>query len=300
MRNFLEDRLMNYMRIYVWSVVIATVLFCASLGPAFGQGRSEDRDNPTSLTSTEINDNLDGSGDQYFYKFSAGPGKLTVTFEIKAFGTNAGATLDLFDNKSRPLLSDILAQGVDGGAERVVNSVQISTKQDVVLRIKGIKYGDSGGTGTYKVALSGAVNIAQVAVPAGGGAPAPAAGGAAAPVGNGAAGSGPKDPLTGELDGTERTTNFHKLNVTGPGNVTFNFSVKPTDKNAQAAFMVLDSNSKVLLQDISVQGTDSVSRSLTFDKAQLIIIFVKGVKNGDTVGKGTYTVQFSGPVEVGR
>jgi len=283
---------MNYMRIYVWSVVIATVLFCASMIPAFGQGRSEDRDNPTPVTSTEINDNLDGSGDQYFYKFSAGPGKLTVTFEVKASGTNAGATLDLFDNKSRPLLSDILAQGVDGGVERVVNSVQISTKQDVVLRVKGIKYGDSGGTGTYKVALSGAVNIAQVAAQAGGGAPAPA--------GNGAAAPGPKDPLTGELDGTERTTNFHKLSVTAPGTVTFNFSIKPTDKNAQAAFMVLDSTSKVLLQDISVQGTDSVSRSLTFDKAQLIIILVKGVKNGDTVGKGTYTVQFSGPVEVGR
>ncbi len=283
---------MNYMRIYVWSVVIATVLFCASMIPAFGQGRSEDRDNPTPVTSTEINDNLDGSGDQYFYKFSAGPGKVTVTFEVKASGTNAGATLDLFDNKSRPLLADVLAQGVDGGAERVVNSVSISSKQDVVLRIKGIKYGDSGGTGTYKVTLSGGVNIAEGAAPAGGAAPAPAGGGAPTP--------GPKDPLTGELDGTERTTNFHKLNVTGPGNVTFNFSVKPTDKNAQAGFFVMDSNSKILLQDISVQGTDSVSRSLTFDKAQLIIIFVKGVKNGDTVGKGTYTVQFSGPVEVGR
>mgnify|MGYP003289489849 CR=1 FL=1 len=281
---------MNYMRFYVSSLLVAAVLFCASISAVFGQGRSEDRDKPTPLTSTEIIDNLDGSGDQYFYKFSAGPGKVTVTFEVKASGTNAGATLDLFDNKSRPLLADVLAQGVDGGAERVVNSVQISSKQDVVLRIKGIKYGDSGGTGTYKVTLSGAVNIAQVAAPAG--APAPAGGGAAA--------AGPKDPLTGELDGTERTTNFHKLNVTGPGSVTFNFSIKPTDKNAQAAFMVLDSNSKVLLQDISVQGTDSVSRSLTFDKAQLIIIFVKGVKNGDTVGKGTYTVQFSGPVEVGR
>ncbi len=289
---------MNYMRSYVWSLLIAAVLFCASLSPAFGQ-RSEDRDNPTSLTSSEINDNLDGSGDQYFYKFSAGPGKVTVTFEVKASGTNAGATLDLFDNKSRPLLADVLAQGVDGGAERVVNSVQISSKQDIVLRIKGIKYGDSGGTGTYKVTLSGAVNIAQGAAPAGGGAAA-APVGAPAPAGGGVAAAGPKDPLTGELDGTERSTNFHKLNVTGPGNVTFNFSVKPTDKNAQAAFIVLDSNSKVLLQDISVQGTDSVSRSLTFDKAQLIIIFVKGVKNGDTVGKGTYTVQFSGPVEVGR
>ena len=293
---------MNYMRIYVRSLVIAAVLFCASISPAFGQ-RSEDRDKPTPLTSTEINDNLDGSGDEYFYKFSAGPGKVTVTFEVKASGTNAGATLDLFDNKSRSLLADVLAQGVDGGAERVVNSVTISSKQDVVLRIKGIKYGDSGGTGTYKVMLSGAVNIAQGAAPAGGGAaaaPAGAPAAAPAPAAVGAAAAGPKDPLTGELDGTDRTTNFHKLNVTGPGTVTFNFSVKPTDKNAQAAFMVLDSNSRVLLQDISVQGTDSVSRSLTFDKAQLIIIFVKGVKNGDTVGKGTYTVQFSGPVEVGR
>jgi hypothetical protein len=90
------------------------------------------------------------------------------------------------------------------------------------------------------------------------------------------------------------------LNVTAPGNVTLSFSIKPTDKNAQAAFFVMDAQSKILLQDISVQGTDSVSRSLTFDKPQLIIIFVKGVKNGESVGKGTYTVQFSGPVEVGR
>lgn len=295
---------MNYMRFYVWSMVIVAVLICASVIPALGQERSEDRDKPTPLTSTEINDNLDGSNDQYFYKFSAGPGKLTVTLEVKASGTNAGAMLDLFDNKSRPLLSDVLAQGVDGGVERVVNSVQISTKQDVVLKIKGVKYGDNGGTGTYKIALSGAVNIAPAVAPAGGaaapaggnGTAAPAAGAAPAP----AAAPGPKDPLTGELDGTDRTTNFHKMNVTGPGTVTFNFSVKPTDKNAQAAFVVLDAQSKILLQDISVQGTDSVSRSLTFDKPQLIIIFVKGVKNGESVGKGTYTVQFSGPIEVGR
>src|SRR5262245_47529937 len=123
---------MNYIRFYVSSLLIAAVLFCASISSAFGQERSEDRDKPTPLTSNEINDNLDGSADQYFYKFSAGPGKLTVTFEVKASATNAGAMLDLLDSKSRPLLSDVLAQGVDGGVERVVNSVQINTKQDVV------------------------------------------------------------------------------------------------------------------------------------------------------------------------
>src|SRR5215470_5409453 len=141
----------SFARFYVLSLIVAAILISASLSPAFGQQRSEDRDNPTPLTSNEINDGLDGSGDQYFYKFSAGPGKLTVTFEVKASGTNAGAMLDLFDSKSRALLSDVLAQGVDGGVERVVNNVQISKKQDVVLRIKGIKYGDSGGTGNYKV-----------------------------------------------------------------------------------------------------------------------------------------------------
>jgi len=300
---------MNHTRHYVSSLVIAAVLFCASMITAVGQERSEDRDKPAPLASNEINDALDGSADQYFYKFSAGPGKLTLTFEVKASGTNAGAMLDLFDSKARRLLSDVLAQGVDGGVERVVNSVQISGKQEVVLSIKGLKYGDSGGTGTYKVVLSGAVNIAPAAAPAPAPAPAPAGGVAApAPAGAdaapaaapGAAAPGPKDPLTGDLDGTERGTNFHKMKVTGPGSVTFNFSVKPTDKNAQAAFFVTDQNSKILLQDVSVQGTDVVSRSLTFDKPQLIVILVRGVKNGDTVGKGTYTIQFSGPIEVGR
>lgn len=58
-------------RLYAVSLVIATMLFCA---PAFGQEKSTDRDKPTLLTSSEINDDLDGSGDEYFYKFSVGAG----------------------------------------------------------------------------------------------------------------------------------------------------------------------------------------------------------------------------------
>jgi len=224
-----------------------------------------------------------------------------VTFEVKASGTNAGATFGLFDAKARPMLTDVLVQGIDGGSERLVKSIQLRAKQDIVMSVKAIRYGDSGGTGEYKVTLDGSVSFAPGAAPGGGAAPPAGAGnGAPAPAGNGAAAPGPKDPLTGLLDGSERTMSFHKMNVTGPGNVTFNFSIKPTDKNAQAGFMVVDANSKILLQDILVQGTDSVSRSLTFDKAQLIVILVKGIKNGDSVGKGTYTVQFSGPIEVGR
>jgi len=154
----------NIARMYATCLVIATLLLFASVSPAFGQ-RSEDRENPTPLKSKEVSDQLDGSEDEYFYQFSAGPGKLTVTFEVKASGTNAGAYLDLFNAKSRPVLSNVLAQGVDGSTERVVESAQISQRQTMTLRIKGIKYGSSGGQGTYKVLLDGAVSVAPGATP---------------------------------------------------------------------------------------------------------------------------------------
>ncbi|MEP6705769.1 MAG: hypothetical protein ABJB34_13265 [Acidobacteriota bacterium] len=52
-----------------------------------------------------------------------------------------------------------------GGNERVSQSVKLSKAQVIVLRIKGIKYGSSGGTGTYKIVLEGAVNFEQTAKP---------------------------------------------------------------------------------------------------------------------------------------
>ncbi len=140
-------------------VFIAMILLFASTSVAVGQDRSKDRDHPTQLISGELSDDLDGSNDEYFYQFSAGPGKLTITFEVTASGTNAGAHLDLFDTNSRSILSDVLAQGVDSGSERVVKSVQLGRARDIVMRIKGIKYGDNGGNGVYKVWLTGAVNF---------------------------------------------------------------------------------------------------------------------------------------------
>ena len=118
-------------RLYAVGLVIAAFLCCASISPAFGQERSTDRDNPTPVAANVITDDLNGSDTSYFYKFTAGPGKLTITIEVKASGTNAGAMLDLFDATSRPILSDVLAQGVDGGNERIVNSVQLSGKRDI-------------------------------------------------------------------------------------------------------------------------------------------------------------------------
>lgn len=268
-------------RLNAVTLVIAAILFCASNSPALGQ-RSVDRDNPTLLNSKEVLDELDGSDKQYFYMFNAGPGTIELTLEVKASNTNAGASLDLFDSNSRPLLSNVLAQAVDGSSERVVKKVLIGARRNLLMRIKGIKYGDDGGTGTYRVVLGGDVNIGQDAKPAG---DAPAAG----------------NVLTGELDGTDRTR-FHELKVTGPGTVTFLFRVITSDTNAGATFTVTNVESKPLISDVLVQAVDGgnglVTKSFTFAKAQPVIITVKGIKYGDSGGHGVYAVQLGGPVTV--
>lgn len=263
---------------------IATMLFVASISTAFGQEkRSQDRDNPKLLewlkdATIRVTDDLDGSNDEYFYAFNAGPGKLMVTFEVKASGTNAGAHLDLFDKNSKPMLSDVLAQGVDSGSERVVKSVQLGRSQQIIMRIKGIRYGDSGGTGVYTVLLSGAE-------------PPPDADVAAAPAGS--------NRLTGELDGTD-SKQFHILSVTGPGKVTLTFNVKASGTNAGASFDLLDGRSRPILLDVLVQGVDSgserVSKTVTFTKSQTATIRVKGIRYGDSGGHGVYSVQLDGPV----
>jgi hypothetical protein len=246
-----------------------------------------------------ITEDLDGSDTAYFYKFTAGPGKLTVTIEVKASGTNAGAMLDLFDAKSRPLLSNVLAQGVDGGNERIVNSVQLGGKRDIVMKIKGLKYGDTGGTGTYKITLDGPVSVSQAPAPQGGAAPvndgaAPA--GAAPPAGGGgAAAPAGSNLVSGQLDPADERTLFHFVNVNGPGQVTFSVSVKATDAKAGAKIGIFTAKGTLALPALEVQGGESISKPVTFDKAQTLTILVQPIKFPDNGGKGTYSIQVSGP-----
>ena len=292
----------NSALLYTVSLVIAVVFIFASTRPAFGQERSTDRDNPTPVTSKVITDELDGSDTAYFYKFTAGPGKLTVTIEVKAAGTNAGAMLDLFGANSRPILSDVLAQGVDGGTERIVNSVEFSGKRDIVMKIKGLKYGDTGGTGTYKVTLDGPVIVSQGAAPAPGPAPAPAA---PAPPGNdapaagngGAAAPAASSAWSGQLDPTDERLLFRNVKVSGPGQVTFSFSVKATDAQAGAKFFVMTEKGTEPLDAFELQGGEGISKPVTFDKAQTLLMMVKANKLPNNVGRGSYSVQLSGPAE---
>ncbi len=139
------------------------MLLFISVTPSFGQEDSETKRAETYavvmqsgfMVTPDVSDDLDGSDDEYFYKFVANPGKLTVTMEVVANDTNAGAYLDLFVTNSKAILSNMLVQGINGGNDKVSKSVNIAKKQTIMIRVKGIKYGARGGTGVYSILLSG-------------------------------------------------------------------------------------------------------------------------------------------------
>ncbi|HYV10163.1 MAG TPA: hypothetical protein VE980_04575 [Pyrinomonadaceae bacterium] len=104
--------------------------------------------------------------------------------------------------------------------------------------------------------------------------------------------------VSGDLDGTENQF-FHQVSVTGPGTVTFTFSVKAKDPKAGANFTVTDLKGKFILTGFAVQvvdgGSQTVSKTVTLANAQRIIILGQGIKPADNGGHGTYSVQLSGP-----
>jgi hypothetical protein len=133
--------------------IMLVFAFAATITLLAQDERGTTLETATVIETGQVSDDLDGSD----YKFKAGPGKITFTFEVEAAETNAGATFDVYDTRSRPLLSSILLQGVDKGSERAVKSIKLTRPQDVVIRVKGIRYGDKGGVGNYSIALDGAV-----------------------------------------------------------------------------------------------------------------------------------------------
>lgn len=264
-------------RIGSLGLVIAMVLL-AAINSAFAQERSQDRDSPTVFDSKEIIDKLDGSGDEYFYQFAVGQGKLSVVFKVTASGQNAGATLDLYDaSSSRPILSNVLAQGLNGGTEKVIKEVALEQKRNVILmRIKGMRYGDNDGTGTYVVSLEGNAAPPEVKKPIG---------------------AIPSRRFDGELDGTD-SAQTHPVSVRGPGKVTLKFDVKASGTNVGAYFSVLDSNGKPVLSDVLLQAIDSgserITKTINFAKDQVFTIQVKGIRYGSSGGRGLYSVQVEG------
>jgi hypothetical protein len=278
-------------------IIALLILFSSAIA---SPGQSRDRDNPTPLSSAELRGELDGSDAEYFYSFEAGPGDLTLTFDVKATGTNSGATFDLFDKNSRPILSSVLVQAINQGSDRSVQTVQLFGRQAILMRIKGIDYGGSGNRGVYIVRLNGAVKFGQAPANSPPGNDRPAS--ITAPSTDRDAPT-PLDSneLRGELDGSN-TEYFYSF-VAGPGELTVTFDVKAAGTNAGATLDLFDKNSRPILSNILAQGinrgSDRLVKSAQLGARQTILIRIKGIDYGGGAGRGTYLVRLGGPVTQG-
>jgi hypothetical protein len=93
---------------------------------------------------------------EYFYSFTAGPGEVNVTLDVKAEKGTAVSSVDiaLFDAKSNKLLSTY-ANPDHGGSKRAVESTKVRGTQTLLLEVTV-----SQGVDSFKIKLGGAIKIA--------------------------------------------------------------------------------------------------------------------------------------------
>jgi hypothetical protein len=96
---------------------------------------------------------------EYFYSFTAGPGELTITVDVKSSGGTTGTAFELLDADASKVL--ICCEGAQadstGTTGRDVKSIELGKRQTVILHLTPFKY----GTGTYRVRISGAAALAE-------------------------------------------------------------------------------------------------------------------------------------------
>jgi hypothetical protein len=131
---------------------VATLfMLMACLGMAHAQ--STERDNPTPLASNEIKGEGPGKDAVYYYSFTAGPGEVTITVDLKATAYSTAVRFELLDADSNQLLAHNM-NATSARAERVVRRVDVREKRAVILKLVV-----DSNTGEYMVRLSGAVEF---------------------------------------------------------------------------------------------------------------------------------------------
>lgn len=134
---------------------LAWLLFLLLGVSSVAVAQSRDRDHPTPLRSNDIYGDLDSSGEESFYSFTAGPGELTITVDVQSTDGTAVLEFELLDkNAAKAIICCEFAQADSAGQSgRNVKSTKFGKQQTVVLHLTQGK----GGRGTYRVRLSGAV-----------------------------------------------------------------------------------------------------------------------------------------------
>jgi hypothetical protein len=141
------------------SLLLAASLLVLVAATASAFAQSRDRDHPTPFTSDEIKGQLKGEEIEYFYSFTAGPGELTITVDVKSSDGTTGTAFELLDADANKVLICCEGAQADSGGQsgREVVSIKLAKRQTVILHLTPFKY----GTGTYRVRISGAAALAE-------------------------------------------------------------------------------------------------------------------------------------------
>ena len=143
--------------------VFAIILITAA-GTTFAQ--STDRDHPTPLNSSEVSGSFGAQKEgnkEIFYSFTAGPGDLTITIDVKgrnrdASGSMAFELLQGNGSEENPLLCCEYAQMGGGKTGRGAATVKLTRRQTVILHLTNSFYGG----GIFNVRLSGRLSSAAL------------------------------------------------------------------------------------------------------------------------------------------
>src|SRR5450432_3629460 len=121
--------------------------------------QSSNRDHPTPLSSGEVSGEYRGRGGESFYSFTAGPGELTITVDVKSIDGTFAMPFELLNaNGADTILCCEYAQADSPGETgRAVKTVTLKRRQTVILHLTENK----GVRGTFRVRLTGSADFPE-------------------------------------------------------------------------------------------------------------------------------------------
>lgn len=119
--------------------------------------QSRDRDHPKPMRSNELKGDLDGSGDESFHSFVAGPGEVKITVDVESSDGTASLEFELLDkDAAKQIICCEFAQADSTGQSgRTIKTAKFARSQTVVLHLTKTKT----GRGVYRVKVEGAVSF---------------------------------------------------------------------------------------------------------------------------------------------
>ena len=142
----------NKTKFYALNLILLMILFWTFISTAKGQSTSQA--NPTPITTNEITAKGPSKETDYYYRFTGGPGEVTITLNIKAKQYSTFARLEVLDAELNTLATHNMNAATSTGPSQVMKKITLAAKQPVLLKLTF-----DGNLAEYKVMLGGAVEF---------------------------------------------------------------------------------------------------------------------------------------------